>query len=456
MILTLEVMGPEAAKLGAASRKVFNATGGTIGRQPDNSWVLLGPYVSSRHAVIRYADGVFYIEDTSRNGIFINSQENRLGPDPYVIQSGDVIFIEPFEIRASIASPAQAAADPFPFGDLFSEQESVPARPARPGAEGDFAAEPMREDEHLDPLQYFRQDPQQRTPPGRRFEELSRNPLDEHYNPPAPVAPPPAVAPQPGPIPVNYDPSQPDSIVLPARPAPPEPPRPAPVPPRPRPRRPSPPIDSPSHPAISDASGGQEHSDLTAVLKAAGLPNVSATPELARDFGEILRIVVSGVMDVLETRNKIKDEFRIRVTTVQRADKNNNPLKLSADVDDALHNLLVKRNPRYLGPVEAFGDAFEDIRNHQMAMLAGMRAAFHAMLAEFEPDKLQEEFDRQLKVAGPQLVPAKLRYWELYQKKVHDMVRDAEATFRELFGDQFADAYEEQLKRLKAPSRSGR
>jgi predicted component of type VI protein secretion system len=36
------------------------------------------------------------------------------------------------------------------------------------------------------------------------------------------------------------------------------------------------------------------------------------------------------------------------------------------------------------------------------------------------------------------------------------MVRDADTSFRELFGDEFARAYEEQLKRLKAQGRSGK
>ena len=57
MTLTLEVTGPQAATLGAASRKVFDAAGGTIGRLADNTWALPDPYVSSRHAVIRYRDG---------------------------------------------------------------------------------------------------------------------------------------------------------------------------------------------------------------------------------------------------------------------------------------------------------------------------------------------------------------------------------------------------------------
>jgi len=164
--------------------------------------------------------------------------------------------------------------------------------------------------------------------------------------------------------------------------------------------------------------------------------------------------VVSGVMDVLQARQRIKSEFRMGQTTFRAAD--NNPLKFSANVDDALHNLLVKRNAAYLAPVEAFEDAFDDIRNHQMAMLAGLRVAFGTMLKEFDPDRLQAEFDRELKKGGLVSVPAKFRYWELYRAKIHDMVRDSETCFRELFGDDFARAYEEQLRRLKAQARGGR
>ena len=187
------------------------------------------------------------------------------------------------------------------------------------------------------------------------------------------------------------------------------------------------------------------------MLAGAGLENVPVTPELARSFGRILRVVVGGVMDVLQARQRIKSEFRMGMTTFKPAD--NNPLKFSANVDDALHNLLVKRNAAFLGPVEAFEDAFDDVRNHQMAMLAGLRVAFEAMLAEFDPDRLQEEFDRQLKKGALLSVPAKLRYWDLYQEKIRDMVRDPEVSFRELFGDEFAKAYEEQLRRLKAQGR---
>ena len=188
--------------------------------------------------------------------------------------------------------------------------------------------------------------------------------------------------------------------------------------------------------------------EFATVLAGAGLDPANVTPEVARDFGQILRVVVSGVMDVMRSRQQIKDEFRMRMTRFRSAE--NNPLKFSANVDDALHNLLVKRNPAYLAPVEAFEDAFADLRNHQIAMLAGMRVAFESMLAEFDPDRLQEDFDRRLNKG---LVPAKLRYWDLYRELRHDIVKDPEASFRRLFGEEFARAYEEQLKQLKTNER---
>jgi len=202
--------------------------------------------------------------------------------------------------------------------------------------------------------------------------------------------------------------------------------------------------------ATSDAVSAP---DLAAMLAGAGLVGVPVTPELARNFGRILRVVVSGVMDVLQARQQIKEEFRMDMTHFRPAD--NNPLKFSANVDDALHNLLVKRNAAYLAPVEAFADAFEDLRNHQIAMLAGMRTAFESMLAEFDPDRLQDQFNRQPSRGALLRVPAQLRYWDLYRDKCRDMVKDPEASFRNLFGEEFARAYEEQLERLKAEGTPG-
>jgi type VI secretion system FHA domain protein len=184
------------------------------------------------------------------------------------------------------------------------------------------------------------------------------------------------------------------------------------------------------------------------MLAGAGIPAAAMTPELARTLGKILRVVVSGLMDVLQSRKDIKQEFGMYHTLFRP--KGNNPLKFSTDVEDALHNLFVKQNPAYLTPVDAFADAFDDLRDHQLAMLAGLRAGFEAMLAEFDPNRLQHEFERQPGKAGLPLMPAKLRYWDLYRDRAGEMMKDQEAAFSRLFGNDFKRAYEEQFRLLKA------
>jgi type VI secretion system FHA domain protein len=230
-------------------------------------------------------------------------------------------------------------------------------------------------------------------------------------------------------------------------------PAPAAQPPKPQPSASAPIVSSGGRAPAGGAL--QDNAGLVALFKEAGIDEEALTPELARDLGRVFRIVVSGVMDVLKARQQTKDQFGLGMTTFKRVD--NNPLKFSADVEDALQRLFGKRtNTTYLGPVAAFEDAFEDMRNHQIAMLVGVRVAFEAMLSEFDPDHLQEQFDRQIKKGALVSMPARLRYWELYRDWIRDMVRDADTSFRELFGDEFARAYEEQLTKLKAQGRAGK
>jgi type VI secretion system FHA domain protein len=201
----------------------------------------------------------------------------------------------------------------------------------------------------------------------------------------------------------------------------------------------------------AEAAAANEAS-VAALLEAAGLSGTRLTPELARDLGHILHVATTGVIDLLQARQRIKDEFRLPATMIQQ--RANNPLKFSVSARNALHNMFVQRDPGFLDPVAAFDDAFEDIRHHQIAMLAGLRTVLDTLLDSFDPDRLQEEFDRQVEKGALVRVPARLRYWDLYREKIRGMVSDSEATFRKLFGQEFADAYEAQLNRLRARDRS--
>ena len=448
MILILEIIATQPATPGGPSRQTFREDGGSIGRDSDNSWVLPDPKVSGRHAAITHRNGKFFIEDRSRNGVFLNSPIDRLpGRRPHALNSGDRIFIHPYEIRVSITGDQSQGqrfselADVLPpdvrFDDSKPFERNDRGAPSPiPSSRLNLAGEPVPADE-VDPLVLL--GPSQKAPPPRKAQNarsLDRgSPLDEHFQPPqvmpdpavpAPVVPAPAsgsaanvIA-----IPQGYNPLADDSSPIALH----VPPAQAPVEPAahrspgdPSARHPVAPVQvaakvpskkkeeevrNPAAPPLEPVG------DVAAVLDGAGLSSADATPELARNFGRILRVVVSGVLDIMRSRQQIKDEFRMHMTRFKPAE--NNPLKFSADVDDALHNLLVKKNPAYLGPVEAFEEAFADLRNHQMAMLAGMRVAFKSMLAEFDADRLQKEFDDR---PSKGLLPAKLRYWDLYRER---------------------------------------
>ena len=470
MNLTLEVVEvidplEEPVQTGG-ERRVFEAHGGTIGRRADNSWVLPAASVSSHHARITCQDGVFSIEDTSLNGVFINSAEDPLGSGrSHVLASGDHIVIGPYKIRVSIVSLAVPDDDPFaPLGDrpppLPSDRPAdlILAQGARPG-------------EEADPLKALNLDLAPRPDRGGpSVDDLKRgSPLDDHYTPPAPrgLAEPAVPPAEGGWIPDSYDPLAPDDssrrpvlgspVSEPATPvkshAPPPESAPEPAPSRKSwaaPQKGSAP--SPPGPRAANPKGGvSDDSGLAAVLAGAGLGDVEVTPELARDFGRILRVVVSGVMDVLRARQHVKDEFKMEQTRL--GSLANNPLKFSVDADDALYNLLVRRSAAYLAPVEAFEDAFDGLRDHQMAVLEGMQAAFQSMLADFHPDRLEEEFDRQLKTTALLRRLNKFRYWSLYRDRLQAMTEDPERSFRTLFGERFAQAFDEQLERLKKQRR---
>jgi type VI secretion system FHA domain protein len=398
--LTLDVTGSQATALGADARKTFGIEGGTIGRAPDNRWILTEGYVSARHAAIRFQGGAFHIEDLdSRNGVFVNDQRLRAGT-PCVLHTGDRIFIEPYEMLASVA--AAAVPDSDRPGDLL------------PDASPSVAA-----DDWLERLAPMSAPP--RRVPAVVADSLSNDPRKEQVPPPVLLS---VAHDAPAQIPPDYNPLRAS---------------------RPAERR----LSQRRQVCDRRADAAQVQTPLGAVLAGAGLEGVSMTPDVARQLGQILRVVVGGVLDVLRSRQEVKGEFRIRPTIIQR--RRNNPLKHSSDVDDALHNLLLKKGPGYLGPVEAFEDAFTDLRNHQLAMLAGVRTAFEAMFGHFDPARLQKEFDRHTPRARKGALAAlqpKPDYWDFYRDWVQRLGQDPDATFRTLFGHEFAKAYEDQLDRL--------
>ena len=169
---------------------------------------------------------------------------------------------------------------------------------------------------------------------------------------------------------------------------------------------------------------------------------------LPTDIDQIFRVVVDGVMDVLRARAEIKNTFRLPVTIIQRSE--NNPLKFAPNPDEALQKIMAPSNGAFMSGTVAFEDAFDDIRCHQMAMLAGVRAAFESLLVHFNPDRFEQETDGSSKRSA---FAGKGKYWDKYRENFDGLSKDPDECFRRLFGDEFARAYEEQLSRLKSARR---
>ena len=264
-----------------------------------------------------------------------------------------------------------------------------------------------------------------------------------------PVAPP--VAPSP-----LVAPSRPVAPpVVPSAPAARSPPAAAPRPPERAAERPAP-VSHPSNevrpaPASPPKAPPAEPTpnlrfDVDSMLRAAGVDPQNVSPETAATLGQILFIVVQGTIDALRARDEVKSQFRLAVTRVR--DRDNNPLSFSVDAADAINSLLSRRSTGYLPPLEAFQRAFDDIRAHQIAMLAGMRAGFESLLARFDPEQLQEEFDKRAKRSGV-LGVGKPKYWDLYSDHFAGLRGDRDDAFRRLFGEEFALAYEKQSDFIK-------
>jgi type VI secretion system FHA domain protein len=464
MYLALEVVSPQAAALGPARRRVVGPAGLTIGRGNGNDWVFPDDYISRQHARIVYDGSGFKIEGLGRNPIAIGSPENPIpNHQPRPLRAGDRLFIDEYEIRVSAGHErAAATADRIipedPFGIVDAAAPGPPAaggmsaRPSAPRVPEGWPAQPtgaVDETAEHDPLAVLggatREEP---APAPVNLQQSS--PLSDHFEPPVPRPVAPAIP---------LDPNDWDRSVIVS-------PRLAPQP-GPRPRQPvsaAPPPAAPVAAADPKASvarpaarpvgsaGSSPTSavgaDLAELLRGVGLPDGALSAEVLHELGKVLRIVVQGVMEVLKARDEIKAQFRLPLTRVQ-ADENN-PLKLCPNVESALHTLLVHRDPGYLSTVPAFEAAFADIRSHQLAMLAGVRLAFESMLERFEPRALEQEFERAVSRGGRLGFGVKSKYWDLYVERFSHLGRDADDTFRRLFGDVFAEAYEQQLERLKS------
>ena len=174
--------------------------------------------------------------------------------------------------------------------------------------------------------------------------------------------------------------------------------------------------------------------------------------ELMKNAGEVLNAFVIGVTELLVCRSNLKSMFRLDQTTVMP--RHNNPMKMSENSRDSLLQLLVGKEGEYMHPLDAVREVSRDLKYHHDAVLDGMASAFVEFADRFDPDELQENFDRTLNKKPLLQFMNQVKYWQLYCDLYPIMTQQGSGKFPHHFGEEFVQAYEKHITEYKRVERT--
>ncbi len=204
--------------------------------------------------------------------------------------------------------------------------------------------------------------------------------------------------------------------------------------------------------AIESAKSSVETNDLLqAFLNGADLSTLSIssglTAELMETLGKLVATSVQGTMALISQRALVKREVNAELTMVVL--QQNNPLKFFPDSQTVLTQMLRKKIPGFMAPVEAMEDAFLDLRAHQLGVIAGMKAAKDALLKKIQPLAFEAY------LSAPTLLdyinPARRKavMWDHFSALFEDISIETSDEYQSLFGKEFLIAYENEVERVK-------
>lgn len=468
MALKLRVISDHYKALGKRSSRLFGVTGGRIGRSTDNDWVLPDPdrYVSSHHCKVAFRAGKWVLEDTSTNGVFINGSDTPASIEgAYSLQDGDRLRLGDYEILVSIDERNDFPPD---------ASGQMPAPPAVRTKGASPKAPVVSEDlgEELDITDLLSDSLVQPAPASNSFDWGL---IQDDDNPATKPVPKPAAAPIPVLSPISSVPT----------------PAPAAATKTSRSGFNSL-LDSPADTGDRTVAHGKKHDDwqmqtrpydrktMQALTNASTLSRIEPDRPKRSDgpidgsgveafcrgagidpaalgadtqaalltlAGQMVREMVLGLMEALKGRSDMKTRLRLSQTTIQPGE--NNPLKFSASVDEAVLKMLDPHGSRYLGPIEALRDSFADLRTHQNALVSAVQAATDELMSRIEPGELQERFDRGLKRGSLLGAANKMKYWDLYVEFYQVINQRNEQGLPALFAEEFARTYAERAAAKK-------
>ena len=394
MPLTLKIVSEHADLVGDDFSREFGEKGGTIGRALQNDWILPDPdrYISGRHATVDFRGGIYYLMDTSSNGVYFNDEYEPVGKgNPRRLFNGDKLrmgdFI--FEVRVDAGETVAVPLDDEDTGNFIDPDidQMVDEDPLQTGMQLLDEEEITGDDEFQSAL--FG-DQQPKTDPVPEAAEIFERELE--YSDPA------------------------ESRV-----------------------------------EVTAEDLFDSFLDGLGLNRADLRPSVNH-PEMLQTAGQVLRELVKGNIDLLASRANLKNAFRLDQTTL--LPRHNNPMKFSENTNDLLKQLLTGGEGDYLGARDAIREANQDLLNHQNAFLDAMTAAFVEFADRFEPTELQEGFDRTLG-KGLLSFMNKSKYWDLFCDLYPIITEKGGGRFPQMFSEEFVSNYERQVAEYRRQNREG-
>ena len=213
-------------------------------------------------------------------------------------------------------------------------------------------------------------------------------------------------------------------------------------------------------PVTPDTGTAGAPSLQAAFLAGAGLDattRLDPDPQWAQHAGALLRSLSRGSYELLRGRAITKQSIRAEGTRI--AARDNNPLKFAPDAEEYLRLLLDPQGrPGFLSPLAALDEVHDDLRRHQVAMMAGMRAAVFELIKRLGPEAT-EAAEGPATGAGRWLPGQReARLWQRHCQEHAALMASLDDAFEAAFGRAFLLAYEAQARRSAesaAPSPAG-
>lgn len=438
MLLELSVLSYHRLSPRQVALKRFDSKGGTLGRAEHADWHLPDPerVVSSIHAQISFSDNCFWITDSSTNGLFVNRAVTALGQgNRHRLADADLLCLGDYEIKVALVSASQAEQTPL----TETGAANATAVALNDSKQGNNSAALTSAGQGLAVSQFqFAQPPAasaeaERSTSAQKkqladFSALHHDAdvlahddmLTENFSPPQSM------------IPDDWQPEW-QQQTLPDEPL-----------------QLDIPAQSASHsPATANQSNDQQC--LQAFLAALNVPPPAEqqlqNPAWWGQLGDALHASLQGVIEVMRCRAEMKNNLRVNQTTFQQ--RENNPLKFSASVGEAFHNLFNHNASSFMAPRQAISAAFSDISQHEAAIIAGAAGAMRGLLQQLQPALLeQRDFGGSFidKVNPAQRYS---RYWSLYQALHQELSAEVARTANGGVNDDFIRAYENYLNNRK-------